>query len=508
MASRSSLLRVSHYYRSYSPNKKLGCVRRRWPHSHIALSHICDNQTRHANLDCLKQYRAFSSTKNGKNENDEKEVNKKHSIKEAWRSDWREKVLASHRELQDSAKVRQKQAKNELESTNNTLKNVQRALIGNLCIAIAKLGAWVSCGSSAMLSEFVHSLVDCGNQALLLIGLRQSGIVADRRHPYGYGKSIYFWSLVSALGTFWLGAGVSMRHSIEELFDPSLCDITWHVWGVLGFSLAVDGWVFGKTLQTLQETQPPNKSLFQHLIKIRDPATLAVLLEDGAACAGIVIASAGLGLTHATGLTIYDGLAGVSISLLLGGMGLMLARMNQHFLLGQTVDADTLAGIENILLRQPAIDNVHSVKSQWNGPDSFSYKAEVDFDGTYLAAKLLPRYQKEFLAAQDSLDQELRVLLSWYAEDVMRTVERGEFSYADKVLLLLMIYARGVYDDLYFASNIEKRCDISKMKSRWNIQAQRSLSLNLIVRIQIDLQLMMERRAHLNGLKLKSLIEC
>jgi zinc transporter 9 len=101
-----------------------------------------------------------------------------------------------------------------------------------------------------------------------------------------------------------------------------------------------------------------------------------------------------------------------------------LVRINQRFLLGQAVDPEITNGIERILLSQRSIDGVHSVQSQWTGPDSFSFKAEVDFDGTYLAAKLMPRYQAEFLQIQDDLDSELRVLLSWYAEDVMRTVER------------------------------------------------------------------------------------
>ncbi|GFH56781.1 hypothetical protein CTEN210_13256 [Chaetoceros tenuissimus] len=105
-------------------------------------------------------------------------------------------------------------------------------------------------------------------------------------------------------------------------------------------------------------------------------------------------------------------------------MGIVLVRVNHRFLLGQAVDKETRLGIERILLNRRSIDNVHSVQSQWTGPETFSYKAEVDFDGTFLAAKLIPRYQKEFAEASDSLDQNLRVLLSWYAEDVMRTVER------------------------------------------------------------------------------------
>lgn len=123
-------------------------------------------------------------------------------------------------------------------------------------------------------------------------------------------------------------------------------------------------------------------------------------------------------------MPVFDGLAGLAISGLLASMGLVLVRINQRFLLGQAVDPEITKGIERILLSQRSIDGVHSIQSQWTGPDSFSFKAEVDFDGTYLAAKLMPRYQHEFLQVRDTLDQELRVLLSWYAEDVMRTVER------------------------------------------------------------------------------------
>ena len=278
-----------------------------------------------------------------------------------------------------------------------------------------------------MMSEFVHSVVDCGNQSLLLVGLRDSGNVADKTHTYGYGKSIYFWALVSALGTFFLGAGVSMTQAIPNLiYGSNLQEITWHVWSVLGVSFVVDGYVFSKTLIEVRDSMPSDKrtSLWKNVINMRDPATLAILLEDGAACLGVVMAVVGLGLTQAFDMPVYDALAGVGISGLLATMGLILVRVNHSFLLGQSVDREIREGIEKILLNRRSIDAVHSVQSQWTGAETFSFKAEVDFDGTFLAAKLMPRYQQEFAEAKATLDQDLRVLLSWYAEDVMRTVER------------------------------------------------------------------------------------
>ena len=304
--------------------------------------------------------------------------------------------------------------------------NVRRALAGNVAICAAKLAAYMSSGSSSMFSEFIHSVVDCGNQSLLLLGLRDAGNRADRKHPYGYGKSIYFYALVSALGTFFLGAGVSGTQAWGELMEPSLHEITWHVWSVLLFSFTVDGYVLASTVSGIRDGMPKDYkgSFLSYVRNIRDPATLAVVLEDGAACLGIAIATAGIAATSSTGLPVFDGCAGLAISGLLASMGLVLVRINQRFLLGQAVDSEITNGIERILLSQRSIDGVHSVQSQWTGPDSFSFKAEVDFDGTYLAAMLMPKYEREFLKVGDKLDQELRVLLSWYAEDVMRTVER------------------------------------------------------------------------------------
>ena len=136
------------------------------------------------------------------------------------------------------------------------------------------------------------------------------------------------------------------------------------------------------------------------------------------------MALGGIMASHVTGNPIFDGVAGVGISTLLGVMGVALTRMNYRFLLGQSVDKEITDDIEQILLKRKSIDRVKSVQSQWIGPDSFSFKAEVDFDGTYLAAMLMPIYQREFLEIRNTMDTELRVLLALYAEDVMRAVER------------------------------------------------------------------------------------
>jgi zinc transporter 9 len=206
--------------------------------------------------------------------------------------------------------------------------------------------------------------------------------------------------------------------------EPSLSVISNEVWAVLVMSFLVDGYVLYKTVTEIQAEQPADKTFWQYVQKVRDPATLAVLLEDGAACLGIVIAIAGISASHATANPLFDGIAGVGISCLLGGIGLALVRVNHRFLIGQGVEREILDGIVNIIKSRRSIDHVSSIQSQWTGPETFSFKAEIDFDGTYLSAVLMPRYQAEFSKAREDLDGELQVLLSWYAEDVIRAIER------------------------------------------------------------------------------------
>lgn len=363
-----------------------------------------------------QQQRPFSNPSNPSRQG-ESPGNKKAEVKE------RRKRLTVLYPYNDQDILR-KQRKRKEDARKRTVGNVNRALMGNVVIAGAKLFAWVCSQSSSMLSEFIHSCVDCANQYLLLQGLKDSSNVADRKHPYGYGKSVYFWALVSALGTFFMGFGISGVHAWGELMNPSLHEIGPEVVGVLAFSFLVDGYVLSKTLREIGAEIPKGRSWREHFKAMRDPATLAIVLEDGAACFGVLLAIAGTSCAHATGYAFYDGLAGLSISVLLGTMGVILASVNYRFLLGQAVDKETTDDIEKILKSRRSIDAVMSVQSQWTGPESFSYKAEVGFDGTFLAAKLMPTHEKEFFAIRDTMKKDLPLVLSWYAEDVIRAVEQ------------------------------------------------------------------------------------
>lgn len=327
----------------------------------------------------------------------------------------------------------------------NSMRIVNLAIAGNSVIAACKMLAYANSGSSAMLSEAIHSIVDTANQGLLLYGLHTAKSAPDKTHPYGYGRSVYFWSLVSALSTFWAGAGFSMYAALNNLMDPAiqLHEVSWDVWGILFTSFAVDGVVLSKTVEAFLRTKPRDMPFWTHVMKTRDPTSLAVLLEDAAACVGIVIATTGIGLAQFFKEPVFDAVAGVGVATLLAAVGYQLTVLNERFLLGVSVDPAISGSIRKILEARSSIENVYHVQSQWVGPNTFVFKAEVDFDGTYLAAKLLSHYQREFerlsslnMAVGDSDDaaerkgreeqwrEEMKVVLSFYAEDVMRQLER------------------------------------------------------------------------------------
>lgn len=252
---------------------------------------------------------------------------------------------------------------------------VFRAMAGNTAITMLKLLAWLKTGSSAMLSEAIHSLVDTGNQAILILGLKQASGVPDKKHQYGYGRAAYFWSLISALGIFWLGSGATVFNGIQSILEPPKeLVLSWEIWCVLAASFTIDGWVLKRSVQDLLATKPKNLSFYQHVKRIKDPFMMAVLYEDMAACTGVLMAGCGIGASHITENPLWDSIASISIGLLLGGVAVSLIRLNQKFLLGQSVEPDIENGIRELLLARPSIDNVYAVQSQWVGPSTFSYK--------------------------------------------------------------------------------------------------------------------------------------
>jgi cation diffusion facilitator family transporter len=252
------------------------------------------------------------------------------------------------------------------------------ALAANLGIAVAKFVAAGFTGSSAMLTEGVHSLVDSANQLLLMYGQKRSARPADAAHPGGYGREIYFWSFVVALLVFALGAGVSIYEGIDHIRRPEPATAPVVAYGVLALAFLLEG---GSTLSAFREVSRSRRgrSWWGTMTASKDPSTLIVLLENGAAMAGIVIAAIGLALSQWTGDPSFDGGASILIGLLLGFVAVFLAREAKGLLIGEAADPDMIVAVRRAIA-QPGIMGIGEIMTLHNAPDQIVVAANVDFD--------------------------------------------------------------------------------------------------------------------------------
>jgi len=259
-------------------------------------------------------------------------------------------------------------------------KKVIYAAIGaNLGIAVAKFVVAGVTGSAAMLAEGIHSAVDTGNELLLLVGERMSVRPPDRRHPFGYGKSMYFWALIVALSVFSLGGGLSIYHGIEALRQPPpLEDPLWN-YVVLGVAALFEGYSWNVSRLALNAARRPGASLWQTMRASKDASVFTVFIEDSAALLGIVVAVAGIALGHWFDNPYFDPAASVLIGLLLVGAAITLARETGALLVGESVDAEQLAQLHALFEGEPALVEVGKLRTMQLGPGDVLLAASVKF---------------------------------------------------------------------------------------------------------------------------------
>lgn len=226
-------------------------------------------------------------------------------------------------------------------------KSIFIAIAANVGIAAAKFAGFAFTGSSAMLSEAVHSLVDCGNGGLLLVGLKQSSKPADETHPFGYGKEIYFWSLIVAVLIFVLGGGISIAEGIDHVRHPAVQkDVTW-AYAVLAFAVLFEGYALSVALREFKATHPG--PLLANIHSSKDPSSFTVLFEDAAALLGLVFALLGVWLSHTFGIAWADGAASIAIGLLLISVAVLLIAECKALLVGEGADAATLRSLRELV---------------------------------------------------------------------------------------------------------------------------------------------------------------
>jgi cation diffusion facilitator family transporter len=250
-----------------------------------------------------------------------------------------------------------------------SLRTVVFALTANLGTALAKLGAALFTGSSAMLAEAFHAFADTGNEALLLIAERRSGKPPDERHPLGHGRRAYFWALVASLGVFALGAVLSVRQGILELISPEPTKSFPIAYGVLGIAFAFDAVSLIQALGQLRaEARALDRGFLEHLDLSSDPIARAVFAEDAAALVGNAIAFLGIGLHQLTGSAAPEAIAAIVIGLLLGWVALELAQRNGDVLIGAQASAALRKRIEDSIATQGGIHAVNELLVTVIGP--------------------------------------------------------------------------------------------------------------------------------------------
>lgn len=257
-------------------------------------------------------------------------------------------------------------------------KVIYAALIGNGLIAITKFFAAAVTGSSAMLAEGVHSVVDTGNQVLLLHGLRQGEKPADDKFPFGYGKEVYFWSFVVAILIFALGAGISIYEGIKHIRHPNVIESPHISYIVLAIAFVFESAAWTVAFREFRRSKG-NSTYLKAVSRGKDPSTFVVLFEDTAAGIGLVVAFVGILLAQITGNPVYDGIASVVIGLILALTAMWLSYETKGLLIGEAANRPVVEGIRKLALELDAILAVNEVRTMHVGPQTILVALSVDF---------------------------------------------------------------------------------------------------------------------------------
>jgi cation diffusion facilitator family transporter len=265
---------------------------------------------------------------------------------------------------------------------------VYAAMAANALIAVSKFAAAALTGSSAMLSEGIHSVVDTGNQGLVLLGLRRSRRPPDEVHPFGYGKELYFWSLVVALLLFGVGGGMGCYEGIVHLRHPGPVRSPLPNYVVLAIAALSEGASWTVAVRALLRTRRDGESLLGAVRASKDPAVFVALLEDSAALAGIAVAALGVFWSHRLGDPRIDGAASIGIGVLLAGVAWLLARECRHLLLGESADAALRGEVERLVLASAPVREVRRLLTMQLAPDQVLVNVDVRFDPSISAREM------------------------------------------------------------------------------------------------------------------------
>jgi cation diffusion facilitator family transporter len=257
-------------------------------------------------------------------------------------------------------------------------KAVVAAIIGNVAIAIIKFVAGAMTGSSAMISEGIHSVVDTGNGGLLFYGLNRGARPADEHHPFGHGMEVYFWSLIVAVSIFGVGGGMSIYEGITHIRHPVALENPTINYIVLAFAVLFESLSFSVAWRAFRGTRGSRRTL-SAIHHGKDPSLFTVLFEDTAALMGLAVAFLGVFLSHELDLPVLDGAASVAIGAILIVAALWLAYVSRSLLVGEAADPELVAAIREIVLADEAVTGLGVVLTMHLGPEDVLLNIEVQF---------------------------------------------------------------------------------------------------------------------------------
>jgi cation diffusion facilitator family transporter len=265
-------------------------------------------------------------------------------------------------------------------SQGSSRKVIYAAIVANLGISVAKFVVAALTGSAAMMAEGIHSAVDTGNEVLLLIGEKMAERAPDQRHPFGYGKAVYFWALIVALSVFSLGGGLSIYHGVHALRHPEpLKDPFWN-YVVLGVAAGFEGYSWNVSRIELNRRRKPGHSLWDAVHASKDASVFTVFIEDSAALLGLAVAALGIGLGQLFHSPWFDPAASVLVGLLLVGAAFTLARETGALLVGESMGAEPTRQLYTIFQEDPNIATVTKLLTMQLGPDDVLLTAAVQFN--------------------------------------------------------------------------------------------------------------------------------
>ena len=264
-------------------------------------------------------------------------------------------------------------------SSPSSVKAILAALVGNSLIAVTKFIAASYTGSSAMFSEAVHSVVDSGNQLLLLYGVKRSKRPADSKHPFGYGKELYFWSFVVAILIFSLGSAISFYEGFHKLHSPEPVSNPMINFIVLGFAVIFESWTCWVAATEFKKSKG-DRGWVEAIRRSKDPALFTVLFEDTAALLGLLVALIALTLSEYLNLPVLDSVASLIISFILAVTAGLLAFECKGLLTGEGASEEVVTGIKQIINESQGIKHVNEVLTLHLGPEDILLNVSLDFE--------------------------------------------------------------------------------------------------------------------------------